>query len=227
MVLTSLALQAQNTNTQSAQKQTRRQNQTQTQTTTAQDQKPFGTQEQSQLGSEVQQNSRPGTADTPGAAQAAAETNENDNGGADETTVSNAPPVAQSTSSQSGSPAVLSGQKGKERDGTNSVQRASMNMAGSPAANLNLGPEQTVDVDSELKDRQDYTQEKQISAENQNQNNSGAGGADQINNNSRRENNALSDQNLSAKDKTNSKDQSTQGGENSGKEKTKRKKDKS
>jgi hypothetical protein len=44
---------------------------------------------------------------------------------------SNAPSIIQETSSQSGSPAVLSEQNGTVRDGTNNVQRAEPNMAGS------------------------------------------------------------------------------------------------
>jgi hypothetical protein len=42
----------------------------------------------------------------------------------------NAPPVLQRTTSGSGSPAVLSGENGKDPDGTNTVQRAQSNMAG-------------------------------------------------------------------------------------------------
>src|SRR5688500_642649 len=41
---------------------------------------------------------------------------------------SNTPAVEQTTTSGSGSPAVLSGEDGDGRDGTNNVQRASMNM---------------------------------------------------------------------------------------------------
>jgi hypothetical protein len=117
---------------------------------------------------------------------------------------SNTPAVQQFTSSGSGSPAVLSGDKGKDRDGTNNVQRASMNMAGSPAANLNLDDQKAVDVDSELRDRQDYAQEKQTSAQHQSEGNASQGSSgesSEINEKSRRENNALSDQNVSSKDK--------------------------
>lgn len=51
----------------------------------------------------------------------------------------NAPAVIQRTSSESGSPAVLSGNNGRERDGTNNVQRATPNMAGAKEpGNMNL-----------------------------------------------------------------------------------------
>src|SRR5688500_11659032 len=62
-----------------------------------------------------------------------------ENGGTSNAAASNTPAVEQTTTSQSGSPAVLSGQNGVQRDGTNNVQRASMNMVGSPVDNLNLG----------------------------------------------------------------------------------------
>lgn len=52
---------------------------------------------------------------------------------------SNAPVVLQRTTSESGSPSVLSKDNGRGRDGTNSVQRASYNMAGAEVpANMNL-----------------------------------------------------------------------------------------
>lgn len=79
--------------------------------------------------------------------------------------VNNAPAVEQMTSSQSGSPSVLSGDRGGDRDGTNNVQRASINMAGSPVRNLDIDDERTVDPDTEMQDRQEYTQEKQLSAQ--------------------------------------------------------------
>jgi hypothetical protein len=43
---------------------------------------------------------------------------------------SNAPAVIQTTTSESGSPSILSENNGYERDGTNNVQRSSYNMAG-------------------------------------------------------------------------------------------------
>lgn len=47
--------------------------------------------------------------------------------------------VIQRTTSESGSPSVLSSDNGRERDGTNNVQRSTLNIAGSPVrGNLNL-----------------------------------------------------------------------------------------
>ena len=158
-------------------------------------------QEQGEPDVHIQADPRPGTADTPGAAEAAAKANQSDR---DTTTqVSNTPAVVQTTSSSSGSPAVPAGNSGKQRDGTNTVQRATMNMAGSPAENLNLSEGQAVDPDTELADRQDRTQEKQVSAEAHSQGGNTAGESGEINNNTRKENNDLSDQNLSSKDKGN------------------------
>lgn len=120
---------------------------------------------------------------------------------------SNTPAVPETTTSQGGSPAVLSGEKGSDRDGTNNVQRASMNMAGSPAAGLKLDQNNSNQVDAEARDRQQYSQDKARSAKNQDRADgstvSGTSGSEpgQVNNNNRRENNALSDQNLSAKEK--------------------------
>jgi hypothetical protein len=56
----------------------------------------------------------------------------------------NTPAVIQRTSSESGSPAVLSGNNGKERDGTNNVQRATPNIAGAKEpGNMNLSEKNT------------------------------------------------------------------------------------
>lgn len=58
---------------------------------------------------------------------------------AQQTEKSNAPAVVQTTSSESGSPAILSPNNGKGRDGTNNVQRSSYNMAGAQVpGNLEL-----------------------------------------------------------------------------------------
>jgi hypothetical protein len=120
---------------------------------------------------------------------------------------SSTPAGPQTTTSQGGSPAVLSGKKGSDRDGTNNVQRASMNMAGSPAAGLKLDQNNSGKVDAEARDRQQYSQDKARSAQNQDRADGstvpGTAGSKpgQINNNNRKENNALSDQNLSAKEK--------------------------
>lgn len=150
----------------------------------------------------------PGTADTPGAAEAAANANSNNRDGGNDASAeraSNTPAVSQMTSSGSGSPAVLSSKDGQGRDGTNNVQRASMNMAGSPANNIRLGQTNSVNADSEMRDRQIVEQDKETSARKQNQKSGGSstgGGSGEINDNTRRENNAASDQNLSAKEKS-------------------------
>ncbi|HEY0656066.1 MAG TPA: hypothetical protein VGD65_23185 [Chryseosolibacter sp.] len=66
-------------------------------------------------------------------------TNENNTtqGGEERT---NTPAVIQRTTSESGSPAILSGDNGTKRDGTNNVQRAKPNIAGAEEpGNMNLG----------------------------------------------------------------------------------------
>src|SRR5688500_13933914 len=148
-----------------------------------------------------------GTADTPGAAEAAADANSNNRNGGNDASgerASNTPAVSQTTSSGSGSPAVLSSKDGQGRDGTNNVQRASMNMAGSPANNIRLGQTNSVNADNEMRDRQIVEQDKETSARKQKQRSGGSptgDGSGEINDNTRRENNAASDQNLSAKEK--------------------------
>lgn len=203
-LLVNLSVYAQNQSKEPAQTETAAQGRTRSQSQTNNAQENTG--QEIGSSSEGDRYRGPGTADTPGAAEAAAQANNNDNNAGDSAQVSNEPPVPQTTSSQSGSPAVLAGERGRERDGTNTVQRASMNMAGSPAKNINLNDRRTVDVDSELEDRQDYSQEKQVSAQNQNGNSStgNTGESNQINNDTRRENNARSDQNLSSKEKNTS-----------------------
>jgi hypothetical protein len=58
----------------------------------------------------------------------------------------NTPAVIQRTTSESGSPAVLSGGNGTERDGTNNVQRAKPNIAGAEEpGNLNLPRKNTAE----------------------------------------------------------------------------------
>lgn len=172
--------------------------------------------------SDNSQKQRAGTADTPGAQEAAADANNGTGqdtagqGSATRNAASNTPVVPQTTSSPSGSPAMLS-EEANGRDGTNNVQRATMNMAGSPAENLNMDNVQTGDVNKELKDRQDYTQGKQNSANQAGgvQGNTGGDKAE-INDKTRRENDAQSDQTLSAKENKVS-------GKNGGKEKSEKK----
>lgn len=79
----------------------------------------------------------------------------------------NTPVVIQHTSSESGSPAVLSGNNGKDRDGTNNVQRATPNMAGAKEpGNMNLseknGSTRTQKPATEKKIRQQEKQPAQI-----------------------------------------------------------------
>lgn len=146
-------------------------------------------------------------ANTPGAVEAGTDENSTDGSGTSADRAANTPAVTQTTSSDSGSPAVLSRGDGKGRDGTNNVQRASPNMAGSPVKNLELDQIAAEDPDSEMKDRQDYTQDKQRSANDETAETGtspSSGESGEINDNSRRENNEQSDQNISAKGKKNS-----------------------
>lgn len=168
----------------------------------------------------VNEAQRAGTADTPGAEEAAEAANTDAGNETDSASqASDAAIVPQTTSSQSGSPALLSGKNGSERDGTNNVQRATFNMVGSPVENINLGDDQTVDADSELQDRQDRTQEKQTSA--QIRGDDIPSESSEMNDNTRRENNAISDQNASSE---NSK--MYHGADNKKSDKQKKKKDK-
>ena len=102
---------------------------------------------------------------------------------------SNTSGMMEHTSSASGSPAMLSEGKGSERDGTNNVQRATMNMAGSPAQNLKLA-KNPADASIEAEKGRGKVSERGINRK-----------PNVINNKSRRENNDLSDQNLSSKNK--------------------------
>jgi hypothetical protein len=77
-------------------------------------------------------------------------------GGKADPQASNAPTVIEETSSQSGSPAVLSGTKGEERDGTNNIQRAKPNMAGSSVNGLKI---KNVDEDKEIRKKTDQPQQ--------------------------------------------------------------------
>jgi hypothetical protein len=77
-------------------------------------------------------------------------------GGKADPQASNAPAVIEETSSQSGSPAVLSGTKGAERDGTNNIQRAKPNMEGSSVNGLKI---KNVDEDKEIRKKTDQPQQ--------------------------------------------------------------------
>jgi len=66
---------------------------------------------------------------------------------------SNVPAVTEETTSQSGSPAVLSEDEGEGRDGTNNVQRAEPNMVGSPVDGIHYSGREVNDADREIRDR--------------------------------------------------------------------------
>jgi hypothetical protein len=102
---------------------------------------------------------------------------------------SNTPGLIERTSSPSGSPALLSSGKGSQRDGTNNVQRATMNMAGAPASNLQLTRQQ-VDVNNEIQRGRSNVDTRSMNPR-----------SNRINNKTRKENNDLSDQNRSSKNK--------------------------
>jgi hypothetical protein len=118
---------------------------------------------------------------------------------------SSTPAIPQVTESMSGSPAILAADDGRKRDGTNSVQRASMNMAGSPVRNINLG-EKNVNPNTEIKRGTRAAEKKNPSAQDQNHGTktaTAAGGANQSKKltNTRRENQDASDQSNAAKKK--------------------------
>src|SRR5690606_15142427 len=96
------------------------------------------------------------TNDTPGAAEAAAATNSDNAADTSSTggTASSAAAVTTPTPSSSGSPAVLSRNDGEGRDGTNTVQRATHNMAGSPVNGVRIPASGRDDANTELQDRQ-------------------------------------------------------------------------
>lgn len=100
------------------------------------------------------------------------------------------PGLIQTTSSASGSPSVLSEEQGRDRDGTNTVQRGGLNMAGSPVDHLDLAGNKSVDVDEEIREQPQTAGQTTQPAQS-----SGA-----VNDNTRKENNTLSDQGLSSGD---------------------------
>jgi hypothetical protein len=74
----------------------------------------------------------------------------------------NTPAVIQSTSSESGSPAILSGGNGTERDGTNNVQRAKPNIAGAKEpGNMNLPAKNTAERNRNMGEPRIRKQEEQ------------------------------------------------------------------
>lgn len=125
-------------------------------------------------------------------------------GSSSDPAVSNVPAVPQKTSSDSGSPAVLSDSDGTLRSGTNNLPRATMNMAGAPAGDLNLDQEMATDVDQEIDEKQQDSQRKAVARQRLNQANDEEAGTPpgnqtdesaEINERSRRENNLRSNQN--------------------------------
>jgi hypothetical protein len=80
----------------------------------------------------------------------------------------NAAGVIETTSSTSGSPGMLSGKNGKQRDGTNNVQRASMNMEGSPVGNLHT-VEGNVNTNTEIAKGQRLDKSRQAAAQKKSQ----------------------------------------------------------
>jgi ABC-type Na+ efflux pump permease subunit len=126
--------------------------------------------------------------------------------GSSDPAISNVPAVPQKTSSDSGSPAVLSNSDGILRSGTNNLPRATMNMAGAPAGDLNLDQEMATDVDKEIDEKQQDSQRKAIARQRLNEakktdEEAGTPPGNQtdesaeINERSRRENNLRSTQN--------------------------------
>jgi hypothetical protein len=83
------------------------------------------------------------------------EVNETDSTGTDSSiqgsTSQGTPSVSQESTSGSGSPALLSGSDGEDRDGTGNVQRAKPNMAGSPVGDLRMDKKKHVDSDREIR----------------------------------------------------------------------------
>jgi hypothetical protein len=148
------------------------------------------------------------TSDTGNAAQNNTTSNGQNGGEANSSdpAISNVPAVPQKTSSDSGSPAVLSTSDGTLRSGTNNLPRATMNMAGAPAGDLNLDEEMATDVDQQIDERQQDSQRKAVARQRMNQADEGDEEAGtppgnqtdksaEINERSRRENNARSNKN--------------------------------
>jgi hypothetical protein len=88
---------------------------------------------------------------------------------------SSAPVVIQETSSSSGSPAMSSGKEGSDRDGTNNVQRAKPNMAGSDIKGVHYGKGK----DSDREIREGSTRQQKQSG---NTNQQGTGTRQQVTN---------------------------------------------
>lgn len=126
----------------------------------------FSVKAQETAGQQQEQTSEQGTTDTPGAEEAAASAN---NAAETDTTESgsaaSAAVVTTPTTSGSGSPAVLSRNDGRGRDGTNTVQRATPNMVGSPVENVRVPVTSSEGVEDELSDRQEESRDNEQPAD--------------------------------------------------------------
>lgn len=82
------------------------------------------------------------------------------------------PAVIQRTTSESGSPSVLSADNGRGRDGTNNVQRSSINIAGSPMrGNYNLDRKNKDEQDQKTDSSRIHKQEENPSVATKNHSN--------------------------------------------------------
>jgi hypothetical protein len=159
-----------------------------------------------------------------GAQSTAQQQNETGDSGTTNPAASNTPAVSQTTSSQSGSPAVLAEEDGKMRDGTNNIQRATMNMAGSPVDNVNL-KEGNVNPNTEIAESQRQSGNRSVTPQKQNQKLVNAGtatkgsGAQGANDNNRRQNDEASDQTNSRSEKSQKSGQSKRSKERKRKDK--------
>jgi hypothetical protein len=71
----------------------------------------------------------------------------------------------------------LSGEEGSDRDGTNNVQRAKPNMAGSPAGKIKMGKNKNADPDDEIYEGSKRQQTKRVGNEVSRSRNKGQQGA--------------------------------------------------
>jgi hypothetical protein len=156
-------------------------------------------------GNAVEQNSADSvggkTANTTSQGTQATDANTGNSGAASST-----PAVSQTTESMSGSPAILAADEGRKRDGTNSIQRATMNMAGSPVSNINV-PKENVNPTTEIKQGTRAAENKNSSAQKKDERaNAAASGrgtaqAKKLYNNTRNQNHDASDQSNASKKK--------------------------
>jgi hypothetical protein len=156
-----------------------------------------------------------------GAQPAGQQQNVSGDAGTTNPAASNTPAVSQTTSSQSGSPAVLAEEDGRMRDGTNNIQRATMNMAGSPVDNMNV-TEGNVNPNTEIKQSQRQSENRSVTPQKENQKlvNAGTKGTNGgVDNNNRRQNDEVSDQTNSPNEKSQKSGQSKRSKERKRKDK--------